>query len=224
MERFDKVWLFVGLTAVGALSVGFGGGYLFAQKKLTKEFEEELERQVTQAKAFYSVAKKQAEEKPESPLEALAEVTARDAEKFLIDAAGRAMTKYQSVAADTPFEVPENPLKNVFKAPVPTRAELGPETLEEGMPVRIDKDTFNQSEFEFDQVELTYYAGDDILADEKDEVVDQTVRSQWVGNHNLAAFADPDLTEIYVRNIRHKIDYEISRSEGKYSEEVAGFR
>jgi hypothetical protein len=77
---------------------------------------------------------------------------------------------------------------------------------------------------EQEQTSLTYFAGDDVLVDERDQVmrdIDATV-----GLENLQKFGhgSNDPLVVYVRNPRLEVDYEISKSDGTFATEVHGFQ
>lgn len=76
----------------------------------------------------------------------------------------------------------------------------------------------------FEEIQLTYYSGDDVLCDDKDHVVDN--QDLIVGLANLDKFGhgsgSPDV--IFVRNPEMKIDIEVNRSPNSYVEEVHGIK
>lgn len=87
-------------------------------------------------------------------------------------------------------------------------------------PYVISFEEFNENSFEHAQSTLTYYEGDDILAEADDSVIDAI--EAVVGNDNLRRFGhgsrDPNV--VYIRNERTESDYEVVRSKGKYVDEV----
>ena len=92
-----------------------------------------------------------------------------------------------------------------------------------GEPYVITFEQFNEEYDRYDKETMTYYAGDDTLADECEGIVDDV--NDLVGD-SLSRFGenseDPDV--VYVRNDSLEIDYEIVRSPGLYSEVVLGHR
>lgn len=60
-------------------------------------------------------------------------------------------------------------------------------------------------ELDYEQIELTYYEGDGVLADELDELVDDVEAA--VGRANLEKFGEYD--SICIRNDARKVDFEI---------------
>jgi hypothetical protein len=83
-----------------------------------------------------------------------------------------------------------------------------------------------KEEFDYQSQTLTYYEGDDVLCNERDEVVDPDERDNVVGEGNLFRFGhgsgDPAI--VYIRNDRLELIYEVIRSPNRYAEEVHGFR
>jgi hypothetical protein len=67
----------------------------------------------------------------------------------------------------------------------------------------------------FNKVELTYYAGDNTLVDEREDMLDI---DETIGAHNLSRFGQwtDEMHVLYVRNHVSQTDYEITRSEGRF--------
>lgn len=86
-------------------------------------------------------------------------------------------------------------------------------------PYILHKDEFYADERSYHQTTLTYYAGDDIMADQDETPVYnyQTVTGPLKFGHGSH---DPNV--FYVRNDKRKEEYEIVRDEGLYSVEVLG--
>lgn len=101
----------------------------------------------------------------------------------------------------------------------PAEMESPPEDI--GEPYVITFEQFNEEYDRYDKVTMTYYAGDDTLADEYEGIVDDV--NNLVGDA-LTRFgegsSDPDI--VYVRNDSLEIDYEVIKSEGSYSDIVLG--
>jgi hypothetical protein len=76
----------------------------------------------------------------------------------------------------------------------------------------------------YSEESLTYYVADDVLCNERDEVVDPADRDRLVGEANLDRFGhgsgDPSI--VFVRNDNLEIMYEIVRSPNSFAEEVHG--
>lgn len=86
-------------------------------------------------------------------------------------------------------------------------------------PYIIHQDEFIADEMDFHQDTLTYYAGDDIMADS-----DDTPIYNYAGLMGELRFGhgskDPNV--VYIRNEGIHMEWEILRDEGLYSEEVLG--
>ena len=68
----------------------------------------------------------------------------------------------------------------------------------------------------YDQVELTYYEGDDILEDEEYNVINN--RNELIGADSLFTFGEYEEDAVFVRNERLKTDFQILKDYGTYSE------
>lgn len=73
---------------------------------------------------------------------------------------------------------------------------------------------------------LTYYEGDDVLCDERDNIFDPDhERDQKVGDKNLSRFGhgSNDPSVVYVRNDELMLIFEVVKSPNHFAEEVHGF-
>ena len=80
-------------------------------------------------------------------------------------------------------------------------------------------------EMEYEDVTLTYYEGDDVLCNERDEPIDEEDRERLIGEANLNRFGhgSNDPVVVYIRNDKLEILYEVVKSPHYYAEEVHGF-
>lgn len=78
---------------------------------------------------------------------------------------------------------------------------------------------------DYQDVTLTYYTKDDVVCNERDEVLDHEERETLVGEANLERFGHGSGDEeiVFVRNDKLEILFEICRSPNSYAEEVHGF-
>lgn len=107
-------------------------------------------------------------------------------------------------------------------------SEEGTETSDEEDEVRIDlisKKDFIEDQFGYKQIMLTYWAGDDILSNEREEPITNAARDLSIGVPALeslktgrSAMGDSDV--IYIRNHSGKWEFEITRVEDKYVDVV----
>jgi hypothetical protein len=77
----------------------------------------------------------------------------------------------------------------------------------------------------YDSVTFTYYEADDVLCNERDEVIAEGERDKMIGETHLEKFGhgSNDASIVYVRNDSLEMDFEIVRSPNSYAEEVHGF-
>lgn len=86
------------------------------------------------------------------------------------------------------------------------------------LPYIIHQDEYLRDEEGFEQCTLTYYEGDQILANEEDvPLYDQAVVGDLRFGHG-----SNDNNVVYVRNVELKKEYEILRHSGHFSQEVEG--
>lgn len=212
----------IGGTLIG-LAVGAAGGWFTAKKILTKHMDEVIEASV-EAETELVRLHYSARNKPP-----LAEVAQRRIP-------GATLTGLEGEPNDEgpSVEVLERVIKglkygkstselarNVFqRGPVIDEGETVPNPE---IPYVISADEYFEGEKEYTQLTLTYFAGDDVLADEGEMPLVEV--DATVGNANLDRFGDrsKDPNVVYIRNDRLEIDYEVCKSTGKYAEEVAGF-
>lgn len=121
----------------------------------------------------------------------------------------------------------EDAVRNIFKDnpsthvwdPVLERRRRSPDR-----PYVIHDDERHEMEG-YSDISLTYYTKDDVLCDERDEVMDPARRDDTVGEANLDRFGhgsgDPHV--VFIRNDNLEIIYEVVQSPNSYAEEVHGF-
>lgn len=209
-------------ASVLAFSAGSGAGYFLARRKFDKDFEERVAMDVENEVAAIRRLERRAQIRD---IEALANPTVRQ-------------TMLESLAKD-PVDLGEegklfyNKVQPALTADIPSKASAAfakyqgsdePVQIDEFDPNKphiIPNTHFWEGEDGYNQVVLTYYEGDNTLADERDDILDAP--DSVVGMANLKfGHMSADENVVYVRNTRLGTDYEICRSFGKYSVEVGG--
>ena len=78
---------------------------------------------------------------------------------------------------------------------------------------------------EYSDMTLTYYEIDDVICNERDEIIDPGDIDRLLGKPNLNRFGhgSNDASIVYIRNDTLQITYEVVRSPNSYAEEVHGF-
>jgi hypothetical protein len=118
------------------------------------------------------------------------------------------------------LEDAEPVVENVFKGPKDNwdyEAELSTRSGE--APYVIHFDEFSANEMEYTQSTVTYYEGDDILADEYD-----TPMYRWENNLGELNWGhgSNDANVVYIRNETLEMEWEVLRHTGRFEVEVLG--
>ena len=226
------VVLTAAFSALGGAAVGAKVAIAKLEDKLREEADLQLQEKIAEAKVFY---KKDSFKTAEEALQILHPGAAGAQKGELELAADAALVAYAAQdVARAQNEFSNNPpptgrgdlieiSKNVFTdAKIPGEFDPETEIRDPDKPYVISKDEFEQAEFDYDQVQFTYYSGDGVLANEMDEEVPNIEKS--VGSDNLLRFGqgsgDPHI--VYVRNASANMDFSVVLSEGKFAFEVLG--
>jgi hypothetical protein len=240
----------VAIVVIGAsMAAGAGLGYLgyrLMKKRLEKQYEERMEIQLEEMRNFYLKRNKTGKyATPETAAEALRgddAVVAMDeyqnGKRTKDKAEPRRPVEYNKIKTsdeareemrDHVVQIEETVERNVFVDGQPIvddewDMEAEEASRDRSAPYVISHDEFMANEFEHPQNSLTYYEGDEILADEQDNAIQDS--DTLVGDLNLTRFGhgsrDPNV--VYVRNELMEVEFEITRSPGKFAEEVMGLR
>jgi hypothetical protein len=167
------------------------------------------------------------------------------------EATAQKLTPVKEIVAERGYAEPDEPPPMVVKPPTVERQEEPPPPVEvETRNVFEDADAVD---FEWDwheerksrspdipyvihyderyetegysEVTLTFYDGDNVLCNERDEIVDPDDIDRLVGEKNLYRFGhgSNDAAIVYIRNDQLEILYEVIKSPNSYAEEVHGF-
>lgn len=219
-------------TAVAAGGVGAAVSHFVTKKVLRAQFETLLEYQLAEAEKHYTVL--QERPSPQDVASKIDEIAAENATRRSEFA--QMVSQYNGDTAPTVVEEEDGTLRatqvqNVWEQ----QGVLGQwdPTVEESKraanlsdePYVISKEEYDAGELDHTPAVLTYFSGDETLAEEDGSAIPVHMVDKTVGEDNLLRFGhgSEDDNIVYVRNPRLEIDYEITRSPGKYSREVAGF-
>jgi hypothetical protein len=216
-----KKYLIAGGISLVSLAVGAFAGYRLAVSRLEAQYAQEMEEEIQATRELFGrrsglLLNDQKEfDSPEAAAEAL-------------------LSKGQNL--DFPEEVPTEVLEKVlnglrYHTPVTKTTNIfssGEENAsfqdevnarDPDAPYIITHVENMENETGFDQVTVTYYEGDDVLADERDDVIED--HDSVIGKHNLKfGHRSGDKNVVYIRNEVLRIDYEVLRSIGSYAKEV----
>lgn len=223
------------LATTSALVLGSTISAFVTHKVMKTKFEELLDKEIAEAKIYYSKLYKTDEWSDPEVLAAkyLEEQTANDEEDIdheaIADKAETIMSNYSSKFkkgasdANNP-ERAEIIVKNIFDRESIGEFNYDHEVKQRSRnaPYIITHVEFMQSELEFDQDTLTYFVQDKVLSESNDEYVRDV--DEVVGIANLERFGhgSDDINVVYIRNEKTRMEYEILRSDGSYAKEVHG--
>lgn len=227
----------LGGVVVG-LGAGAAAGYLFARRQLETKYNQRTTDEIAEMREHYrakTVALENTAAKPE--LDTLIREQGYSDQPPMAVTPPEAVVERAETVEDEPRSDPRPPVpvvreENVFSRPDPTDVELGDWDLEKersrrtgNRPYVVHIDEVREEE-EYDSVTYTYYEEDNVLCNERDEVIDMEERDLLIGEANLNRFghgsADP--SKVYIRNDRLEMQMEVIRSPNSYAEEVHGFQ
>lgn len=237
MESVDQR-IIVGALGAAAFGAGVATGYFTAKKKLKKLYADLAEQEIKEAKEYYSVINKKGEY---SDPVALAEAvdpklndpifkqTVNKYHNLVNQQAYREQLGIDPEVAQTPaekMEVEQSLDKNIFDQAASMDEvwsyEVEMENRKNETIFIIHKDEFDQNEMDHENTSVTYYDGDNVLADEKDGMIEN--EALVVGQNNLQfGHGSQDVNIVYIRNLDLETDFEVVRSPGAFGQEVLGF-
>ena len=189
------------VAAVVGAAAGAATGYFFARKQLEAKYEARYEEELQTSKTLASMFQKTDEYS--SPVSTAAVL---------------------GVAPPTGLGNAEVADRLVQSLGYRGEKSVGTDALTRNRkrPYLLRADEFFESEDGLEQITLTYYKGDDTLADEADNMIEDVDKT--VGKANLDCFGqisgDPNVC--YVRNEKLRADYEIVLDHRTYKEVVTG--
>lgn len=241
---------FSGLALSGAFVIGAAAGaaagYFFAQRKLQTKFEEmaeEAAEEVAEMRQHYAekvVALENTQGKAgleeivrERGYASEPEPTGPPMAVTPPAAVVEAATEDEDDVVETEALPAEPQTRNVFRdvaTDVSTydtfvwdwAKERRRRTPERPYVIHLDE----REEFDtYDGVTFTYYEQDDVVCNERDEVMDEEERERVLGEANLERFGhgSDDENIVYIRNDQLEMVFEVVKSPNSYAEEVHGF-
>lgn len=210
----QKSYLIMG-AASGVLAAGsFYAGYKYAFKKCYLAFDGMLAEETQKAKEFYANL-----HKAEYPTPADAAAALVPDEKLL--EATEALRGYLG-AEERVMEDDEPEERNIFENG--DQLQIHVEQRDTSKPYIVGLDEYVENEQQYDDIQLTYYEGDNVLADDSEEPIEDVDGVVGHMNLNLFGISDPDQPHILlVRNEQKKMNIEVARSQGKFAHEVLSF-
>lgn len=216
-------------TLAGGFWLGLRWGMKEANDRLSEAYDDLLRLESKKTKKFYEekyredLKRQLAEKKP--PTETVHETIESAVPKVEVQNIEDVVKRPEPVKSNvfTPPAIPEN-IAQLFqnysgRLEVPDAAEIRNELDTTAMV--ISEEEYRENESGFEQAELTYFAGDDVLADAEDEVAEDARR--WIG-HKLHQFGMKSHAPntVFIQVPQYQFEFEIVRDESKFSEVKAG--
>jgi hypothetical protein len=219
-------------VAIVSLTIGAASGYFFAKKQLQTKYDQVLEEELAKTKEFYSRLHKTGDySTPEAAVSALvgpaadALLSYQGAETRIIeevDVTEISMDEEPNAFGETITTedyVGEVITNNIWQSDDEPRIDTSNRDPER--PYIITVAEFMANDMDYEQSTLTYFAGDNVVADEQSKHIPDIDRC--VGLDNLEKFGvGEDPNTLLIRNERLKMDFEVAKSDGKYAHEVLG--
>ena len=230
-------WFQLGSVAAVAFAGGSIGGYVLGKRQVAREVVQE-EKQTIQLTFFdgqdrptttYSEEEVQADPELKALLEEEEQIAQRHLEGVQVVGSENSHTPLR-LAPEIPESVEAeedlaDPIERVRRVNVFAREdddwdwEMELQSRHQEIPYVIHQEEFVADDFGFRQETLTYYVGDDIMADPTDTPI-----YDYAGLMGELKFGhgskDPNV--VYIRNEKIHMEWEILRHEGMFSVEVYG--
>lgn len=221
----------VAIVSAVALGAGAGIAWFVAKNRYEAKYAKIAEREIAEAKAFYSrLYKKDEYATPGETAEALG-VGGTEAAVALERYGAKKLAEVAVEVTET-TEVEVSPVTtNVFDNSESDddvwdqdKEEAYRASIGDDEPYVISHMEYNENENDYQQTSLTYFVEDDVLVDEKETPIDAV--DMVVGEGNLTRFGHGvmDNRIVFVRNDKLGMDFEIVKNDGSYSKLVLGFQ
>jgi hypothetical protein len=215
--------------AIAAGGVGAAGGivigYKIAERNLTVQFEERLLKETDAMRIYYQQTTKKFATPQEAAADLIPAGTVLKEEPVDPDAQARHILEqvaYHKI-------VQKNYAKPDEETQEPADEELFPpqdETITSNVfedPKIISQGEFMENPTEYAQSTLTYYEVDQVLTDERDNVIENKVGT--IGSPGIFSMFGMDSSDpntVHVRNPRLQMEFELVRHRGSYAKEILG--
>jgi hypothetical protein len=216
---------FLGGVGFGAV-LGFYIGYRFNREKIKAEAFKESETEIEEIRNHYQ-QKVRAYENSAGKAD-LSDIVVREG-YVADDKEGKGQVDYDRSQRPLKPMVPVDPAKRIFRSTDASKDKMDgwnfPKELSHrshDRPFIIHQDEFAQNETEYSQVTYTYYAEDDVLLGEDDDIILDRDELIGAGVLNRFGHGTDDFNILYVCNPVLEIEIEICRTSGSYEVDVLG--
>lgn len=225
----------VRVTAVSVLSAVGGAGlsYALTKRHMTLEFEKLLDKELEAARKYYQdlYFLDGTSVKDEPVADGLTRLYSGESQGDgdLSADSDRKMTREEFEASRRNTKVViDEPKETVRRNTFDYAEKVEEYDLEAEMrkrsadtPYIITQEEFFENEPSYTQVSISYFRGDDVLADEQDDAFQD--HSVIGGSDNLRfGYGSNDKNLVYIRNDEIETDFEVTHSYGTFASEVLG--
>lgn len=237
--------LIIAGAALIGLSVGAFVGYRLAKKYLEPKYAALADEEIAKAKILYSHLNKEGYETPTVAVQKLIPDDYPDAQQAMKRYQGQDVhltvvedgiivssrkDQTENLVEEEPAAEPEQ--KNIFETDE-TEVDAVPEyegwdyetelaRRSDNKPYIVTQEEYFSNDEDFECIAVTYYEGDEVLADGSDGIISDI--DGLVGLDNLQKFGHGSKEEhlVYIFNKKAGMGFEVARSQGKYAIEVLG--
>ena len=230
----SELLTYTALVLAGA-GVGTGVTILVLNKKLKSKYEGLAQIEIEQVKEHYKKLHKADEySTPEGAAEALAAQGESRSEEVLAENPESLRERLHELGYSQAAEILEAngtntsaQVLNVFDI----REEVDEATRVDEYPIfPVDPDNpylipvseFMDDSNNYEKISITYFEGDDTLADERDMIIPDIAGTVGLESLNKFGYGSDSSSTVYVRNQRLNTDFEIIKREDEYSAFVFG--
>lgn len=236
-----KPWVLPTAIA-GSLLAGAFVGYVITERVLRARYEKILQDEVDRIESYYQT-KVEEYEVPEDVVLVEAKFEKVETETVQFD---QKIIETQQLAESLGYAhdlKEEEHIRNTTPVPdTPQSYSQGKMTVREAEPIDYESNAYKDllaershdkpyiitiDEFmdeykDYDKISFTYFEGDDVVADEREQPYEEVASSLGLGNLKRFGEWSQDADQVYIRNHKLEIDFEVTRDDRSFAEVVAG--
>lgn len=223
--------LVLGGVVIG-IGLGAAGGYFFARRRLETKYNQIAEEAIAEMREHYQNKILSVENTTQKPdLEEVVREQGYSQPPMAVTPPSAIVDALETAQEEehenpTRFDDAEPEVRNVFAQADDDWDFHAERTRRSPMrPYIIHRDEREEQQA-YDEVTYTYYEEDDVLCNERDEIIGKDERDALIGEKHLGQFGhgSGDANLVYIRNDRLEMQMEVVRSPNSYTEEVRGLQ
>lgn len=202
------------------VAIGFFIGYRWNRAKIRAEVFRESEAEVEKIREMYRDSARVVRDRDVKP--DLEEVIEERQYSIPVEEKPERPTRPPVPVAEPPVSAPSVQISTEKSKHAGWDFEEELATRSEEQPYIIHQDEYQGNEKGYRQTVLTWYAGDNVLADEEEEPIPNADDVVDLNHMSRFGHGTDDINVLFVRNDRLRAEYEICRVSTSYEEEVQG--